>query len=153
MRRPDLKYCPTCRNLMFEIEDTNASKLLLKCRTCDYIEESEHRDQLVDFMRKTNYCHDDQFHPRLFQDASFRRCIINCNKCDKKTCALEWHSHRKESMNVEYWCEECEQQQPSPHKNVGMIYDTERPDTQIDQEGYYTDEERIELDTVGQEDF
>ena len=54
----------------------------------------------------------------------------------------------------EYWCEECEQQQPSPHKD---IYDPEGPENlkgaQLDQEGYYTDEERNELDVLGQEDF
>ena len=53
----------------------------------------------------------------------------------------------------EYWCEECEQQLSSPYKDVMIYDDTERPNAQIDQEGYYTDEERNELDAVGQEDF
>jgi hypothetical protein len=57
----------------------------------------------------------------------------------------------------EYWCEECEQQQPSPHIDVDTIHDPKGSEnlkgTQFDQEGYYTDEERNELDVLGQEDF
>lgn len=40
---------------------------------------------------------------------------------------------------------------------MDMVYDTEGPENlegaRFDQEGYYTDEERNELDVLGQEDF
>ncbi|CAB4427025.1 unnamed protein product [Rhizophagus irregularis] len=159
MKRSDLKFCPTCRNLLDKIEDISASKFILNCRTCDYIEEAEKKDYKVetrDFTRQIRHHHDSQFLPRLFQDPSLKRCISNCKTCNKKTRTIEWHSHRNDSMSVEYWCEECEQQQPSPHKGIAMLYDTEKSENsyaQLEQEGYCTDEERNELEVVGQEDF
>ncbi|PKK78921.1 hypothetical protein RhiirB3_400819 [Rhizophagus irregularis] len=55
MKRSDLKFCPTCRNLLDKIEDISASKFILNCRTCDYIEEAEKKDYKVetrDFTRQ-----------------------------------------------------------------------------------------------------
>ncbi|RGB44094.1 hypothetical protein C1646_679199 [Rhizophagus diaphanus] len=159
MKRSDLKFCPTCRNLLDKIEDISASKFILNCRTCEYIEEAEKKDYKVetrDFTRQIRHHHDSQFLPRLFQDPSLKRCISNCKTCNKKTRTIEWHSHRNDSMSVEYWCEECEQQQPSPHKGIAMLYDTEKSENsyaQLEQEGYCTDEERNELEVVRQEDF
>jgi hypothetical protein len=46
------------RNLLDKIEDVNASKFILNCRTCDYIEEAEKKDYKVetrDFTRQIRY--------------------------------------------------------------------------------------------------